>query len=239
MRIVSLVPSLTELLCDLGLRDLLVGCTKFCVHPTDLRTSITVVGGTKNVRVDVVRELAPTLVIATREENVREQVEEIGQFAEVLLLDVVDLTSAEITIKLLGKRFDRKAQARSIITANRQAIAQLRRPARGRALYLIWRDPHMSVGADTYIHSMLDALGYENACADRTRYPALSATEIRALAPEHILLSSEPYPFKHLHLAEYQALCPTAKVELVDGELYSWYGSRLGKLGTGVTAKPN
>lgn len=245
MRIVSLVPSLTELLCDLGLRDRLVGCTKFCVHPADLRRTCTVVGGTKNVGVERVRALRPDVVVASKEENVREQVEQLASFSEVVLTDVTDLDSAAATTRHLARRLGDTAsstgigqasplhaRAEELIAANAATLDRLYVPNRGRALYLIWRAPHMSVGADTYIHSVLERVGYANVCADHTRYPSLSEADIAALDPAHILLSSEPYPFKHEHIAEYQALCPRAEVCLIDGELYSWYGSRLARLGS-------
>ncbi len=228
--LLSLVPSLTELLCDLGLRARLIGCTKFCIHPLDLRDSVTVVGGTKDVDVEKVRALAPTLVIASKEENVREQVEAIEKFCEVLVTDIQTLADARGVIHMLGERFGVSPIAESIISANERTIAQLHRPNRGPALYLIWRKPYMAAGGDTYIHSVMEALGYANVLAKAERYPSLTPVEIKGLSPKHLLLSSEPFPFREKHIAELQALCPDAEVTLVDGERFSWYGSRLGKL---------
>ncbi len=228
--ILSLVPSLTELLCDLGLRDRLVGCTRFCVHPAGLRERVTVVGGTKDVDLAKVRALAPALVVASKEENVREQVEAIEGFCEVLLTDIQTLADARGVIHALGERFGVSPVAEGIIAANEHTITQLHQPNRGPALYLIWRKPYMAAAGDTYIHSVMAALGYENVLAKAVRYPTLTPTEMTRLAPKHVLLSSEPYPFRERHLAEVRALCPGAEVTLVDGELFSWYGSRLGKL---------
>ncbi len=230
VRIVSLVPSITELLVDLGVREQLVGCTKFCVHPPSLREEVAVVGGTKNVRVQAVQDLRPDLVIASKEENVREQVEVIRSFSEVLVYDVVDISSAKQMILHLGQHLDCLPAAERIVDANAATIKQLYQANQGTALYLIWRNPFMAAGGDTYIHSMLEAVGYSNVLADAERYPSLAIEDIQALAPAHLLLSSEPYPFKPQHLDEMQQLCPQAQVSLVDGELYSWYGSRLSKL---------
>ena len=223
------MPSLTELLCDLGLRQSMVGCTKFCVYPTDLRSAISVVGGTKNVDVERVRALGPQVVIASKEENVREQVEAISGFAEVIVTDIATLGGAEATIRALGKRFGESRRAEAIIAANAAALARLHVLDRGSALYLIWREPYMAAGGDTYIHAMLEALGYDNVIGDARRYPTLTLAEMRRLSPEHILLSSEPYPFRENHRAALAAELPGTNVELVDGELFSWYGSRLGK----------
>lgn len=236
-RIVSLVPSLTELLCDLGLRERVVGCTKFCVHPPDLRRErARVVGGTKAVHVDRVRELAPDLILANREENVREEVLALSALAETWVTDVPDLAAAERLVLDLGTRLGREEEARRIAAANAATLDRLARPGRGSAVYLIWREPYMAAGGGTYVASVLERLGYRNALADERRYPTLTPERLRALAPEHVLLASEPYPFAERHVAELLAILPEALVELVDGGLFSWYGSRLARIGsaTGV-----
>ena len=226
-RIVSLVPSITELLVDLGLRDALVGCTKFCVHPPELRREIQVVGGTRKFHLDRVAALNPDLIIAVEEENDPAQVLALAEKYPVWVGKISNWSSAESMILALGERFCRKAEASQIIRDNRQGLSNLRSTDPGSALYLIWREPYMSVGGDTYLHDTLSRAGYENVCAQMERYPELSAGEIRRLSPKHILLSSEPYPFKAAHLEELRQLCPRADIRLVDGELWSWYGSRL------------
>ena len=231
LRIVSLVPSLTELLCDLGLREQIVGCTKFCVHPETLRQEVDVVGGTKQVHVERVRALEPTHVIVSKEENVREQVEAIAEFAEIMVTDICTLADANAAIHALGVRFDASRRAEEVIARNAATLTRLRQPQRGSALYLIWREPYMAAGGDTYIHAMLEALGYSNVLSQQQRYPSLSVQDMIRLSPKHLLLSSEPYPFRQNHLQELQELLPKSQVGLVDGELYSWYGSRLGHLG--------
>lgn len=228
-RIVSLVPSITELLCDLGLEDRLVGCTKFCVHPLDLRKSKTIIGGTKNIQLDRIKALKPELIIANKEENRKEDVDQLLGIYRCWVSEIKTFSEAEKMIRSLAKIFRRSQLGEQIIARNRLALPDPI-PDLGKALYLIWRDPFMSVGRDTYIHDMLSRCGYTNCCADRERYPSLSAQNIADLQPAHILLSSEPFPFKEKHLKELQEICPSATVELVDGEFYSWYGSRLGKL---------
>ena len=229
-RIVSLVPSITELLVDLGLRQNIVGCTKFCVHPNDLKADTAIVGGTKNVRRLAVEALSPDLIIASKEENVKEQVEALQKSCPVWVSDVVDLASGAEMNVLLGELFGLPAIANEINAANARSLAKHSESNRGTALYLIWKDPYMSVGGDTYINNVMEAVGYENVCRNEQRYPILEVEKIKALNPAHMLLSSEPFPFKEKHIAELQAICPDADVRLVDGEFYSWYGSRMGKL---------
>jgi len=239
-RIISLVPSLTELICELGLRDQLVGCTKYCVHPSDLlkpayplkegrSEKITIIGGTKNIHFDKVEALEPDLIVANKEENTREMVERLQQKYKVVVTDIKTLDDADKATRGLAKIWDLDERAEAIIKANRSVLPapvdQLKR-----ALYLIWRKPWMSIGHDTYIHDMNSRFGYANVCGDQTRYPSLNETDIKTLAPEVVLLSSEPFPFKQKNVNEIQQMLPEAEVKLVDGELYSWYGARLGKL---------
>ena len=230
-RIVSLVPSQTELLADLGLDAEVVGLTRFCVHPAGWKKTRPIVGGTKNVRLDRVRELAPDLVIANKEENVREQVEALAEVAPVWVTDVPDVDGAVRMVRSVGALVDRGAEADRLADAIAAGFARLGADVEGaeplRALYLIWREPWMTVGDDTIIADVLRRGGFRNAAAGKERYPALDPSEVTALAPDVVLLSSEPYPFGPQHLAEVRALAPGARVELVDGEPFSWYGSRL------------
>ena len=245
-RIVSLVPSITELLVDLGVRPRsamqpsgtahsaseqnLVGCTKFCVHPVNLKTETAIVGGTKNVKRLAVEALKPDLIIASKEENVKEQVEGLQATCPVWVSDVVDIESGAKMNLLLGELFGVPNTAQQINAANAQSLARHQQAKLGTALYFIWKDPYMSVGGDTYIDDVLRQLGYENACGAQKRYPTLTEAEIKSIAPDHILLSSEPFPFKDQHIGELRELCPKADIRLVDGEFFSWYGSRMGKL---------
>ncbi len=226
-RIVSLVPSLTETLAALGLDAETVGLTRFCVHPAGWKTRKAIVGGTKNVDVARVRALAPDLVVANREENVREQVEAIEAFAPVLLTDIAMVDGALAAIRTLGAATGRDAEADALARDIAAALGAIPPAEPLRAVYLIWRDPWMTVGGDTFIHAMLEAAGFVNAFGDRTRYPVVTPDAIAAARPDLLLLSSEPYPFADRHVGEAQALAPGARVALADGEAFSWYGPRM------------
>lgn len=230
-RIVSLVPSQTELLVDLGLDEELVGITRFCIHPAGRVAQKPHVGGTKNVQIERVRALQPTLIIANKEENTRIDVEALQAIAPVHVTDVVTLPDAYAMIREVGQLVGRGHEADQLATRIEQALDSLsgnvpsrKRP---RVMYLIWRKPWMVAAADTFIDAMLTQAGFGNAFASQTRYPVVSAEELAAAQPDWVFLSSEPYPFKDKHIAELQAICPTARIRLVDGELFSWYGSRL------------
>lgn len=226
-RIVSLVPSQTELLADLGLDAEVVGLTRFCVHPASWKGCKAIVGGTKAVRPDRVRDLAPDLVIANKEENERAQVEAISESCPVYVTDVPDVEAALTMIRAVGRLVDRAAVAEALAAEVAAGFDRLGAGAGPRVLYLIWRGPWMAAGGDTIIADVLRRGGFVNAVDDRARYPDLTEGEIRALAPDAVLLSSEPYPFAAAHVPEVEALAPGARVVLVDGEPFSWYGSRL------------
>jgi len=227
-RIVSLVPSQTELLYDLGLEEETVGITKFCVHPDSWFRSKTRVGGTKALHRDRIAALQPDLILANKEENVKEQVEDLKDIAPVWISDIHTLDDALEMIRTVGVLTDKKDKAAVIagrIAADFGGLESLL-PARS-ALYLIWRKPWMTVGRDTFIHDILQRAGLTNSYTDQERYPTISNEDIIARNPSLVLLSSEPYPFKQQHIQELQALLPAATIQLVDGELFSWYGSRL------------
>lgn len=226
-RIVSLVPSQTELLADLGLDAEVIGLTRFCVHPEGWKSRKQIVGGTKNVDIDKVRALNPDLVIANKEENIREQVEALVPFCPVWVTDVATVADSLAMTRDLGALTHRAPEAGRLGDQIGAAFDALPDWPPVRALYLIWRDPWMSVGHDTIIADVMARAGLVNVLADRDRYPTLADAEIGALAPEVVLLSSEPYPFSDQHIAEVQALAPGARVVLADGEAFSWYGSRL------------
>lgn len=228
-RIVSLVPSLTEALAALGLDAETVGLTRFCVHPEGWKARKTIIGGTKNVDVERVLGLAPDLVIANREENERAPVEALAAAGvPVWLSDIATVADTVRALRDLGRVTDRAAEGERLGAEVEASFGSVDTPAEPvRAVYLIWRDPWMTVGADTIIHDVMARGGLANAFGDRARYPAVTDDEIRAARPEAILLSSEPYPFAEKHVAEVQALAPGARVVLVDGEAFSWYGPRL------------
>ncbi len=228
-RIVSLVPSLTEALAALGLDAETVGITRFCVHPAGWKQRKAVVGGTKGTDPARVLALAPDLVVANREENDRAPVEALAAAGvPVWLSDIATVADALDALRSLGRVSARAAEGDALAARVADAFAGVPPPPRPvRAVYLIWRDPWMTVGADTIVHDVLARTGVANAFGDRARYPAVTPDEIRAADPDVVMLSSEPYPFAAKHVAEVQALAPRARVVLVDGEAFSWYGPRL------------
>jgi ABC-type Fe3+-hydroxamate transport system substrate-binding protein len=226
-RIVSLVPSQTELLADLGLVDRVVGLTKFCVHPASWRKEKTIVGGTKQLHLDQIRQLQPDLIIANQEENDREQVEALAQEFPVWVSKVVDLPTALEMILGVGEATGTRTLAEDLALKIKVSFAGLEDFPLRSCAYLIWRKPYMVSGGDTFIQAMLDAAGFQNVFGHQDRYPEVSLAELAAADPEWILLSSEPFPFQEKHLAELSAVCPNAEIRLVDGEMFSWYGSRL------------
>jgi ABC-type Fe3+-hydroxamate transport system substrate-binding protein len=226
-RIVSVVPSQTELLHDLGLEEEVTGITKFCVHPEVWFRNKTRVGGTKQLHIDKIRELQPELIIANKEENTREQIEELAREFPVWISDIQTIEQGLEMIASVGKLTDRAAKAEEIIKDIQNSFDGLQKTERKKVAYFIWYRPWMSVGKDTFIHDMIERVGWENIFAHKTRYPEISPEELAAARPELVLLSSEPYPFKEKHMAEVQELLPGAEVQLVDGEMFSWYGSRM------------
>ncbi|HEX6194214.1 MAG TPA: helical backbone metal receptor [Chitinophagaceae bacterium] len=227
-RIISIVPSQTELLHDLGLEDEVIGITKFCVHPAAWFQNKTKVGGTKQLHLDKIRQLQPHLIIANKEENTREQVEELQKDFPVWISDIHTLDEALHMIRELGRITDTAEKAGMInknILHNFSSLT-VQYP-RLRCAYLIWQKPYMAAGGDTFIHAMMEKAGLENVFADLLRYPEITIGMIQASGCEYLLLSSEPFPFAEKHVLQLQALLPSIKIVLVDGEMFSWYGSRL------------
>lgn len=228
MRLVSIVPSQTELLFDLGLDAEIVGLTRYCIYPAEKVAGKTVIGGTKNVQIDQVAALEPTLILANYEENTEADVRALEAIAPVHITDVRTLPDALRMIREVGTLVGHAVDAEIIANRIGRSFANLNPPPlRPTVTYLIWRKPWMVAAADTFINAMLTEAGFQNAFADRQRYPAVTEVDLQAADPDLIFLSSEPYPFREKHLAELQQLCPRAQVRLVDGELFSWYGSRL------------
>jgi ABC-type Fe3+-hydroxamate transport system substrate-binding protein len=225
LRIVSLVPSQTELLFDLGLDDRIVGVTKFCIHPESTKEK-TIVGGTKNFRFDVIDQLQPDLIIGNKEENYEEGILSLRKKYPVWMSDIVALDDALSMIRSIGEITCTQTKSEAINHSIINEFETLPLFASRSCLYLIWKKPWMAAGKNTFIDSMLSAINLVNV-VNAQRYPELSDQDIVALSPDVILLSSEPYPFKENHIQELKALVPTSQIALVDGELFSWYGSRL------------
>ena len=226
-RIVSLVPSQTELLFDLGLGEQVVGVSKFCVHPSQARAGRQRVGGTKTPDIARIRALAPDFVLANREENRAEDIAAIGRFAPVYVTDVNTLPQALAMTRAVGFALGTEARAARIAADIESAFANLPRLDGLRCAYLIWREPWMAAGGDTFIGDLLQRLGLVNVFEARPRYPELSVDDLVAAAPELVLFSSEPYPFRPTHAAELADALPQARMVPVDGEMFCWPGSRL------------
>lgn len=225
-RIISLVPSQTELLFDLGLDDRVVGITKFCIHPPVWRDQKTLIGGTKNFNLDVIRSLQPDLIIANKEENDAGRIAALQKDFPVWISDVSSRKSALEMITSIGQLTDTVAQAATITMDIENAFQSIKKVNVKRSLYLIWQKPWMAAGSDTFIHAMMEEMGLHNVISE-TRYPEVTDEQINALNPELVLLSSEPFPFQQKHQAELAQRLPNARIELVDGEMFSWYGSRM------------
>jgi ABC-type Fe3+-hydroxamate transport system substrate-binding protein len=232
-RIISLVPSQTELLFDLALDQEVIGITKFCIHPEQWFKTKTRVGGTKQLRLEKIKELQPDLIIANKEENVQQQIEELAKDFPVWVSDVNNLSDALEMIESIGRIVNKQLKAKEITDQIEGSFAQLQTTipiAIGNKLqtcYLIWKDPYMTVGGDTFINDMLNRAGFQNIFSGQKRYPQLTIEQLQTVNCQLLLLSSEPFPFKQMHAEELQSLLPNTKIILVDGEMFSWYGSRL------------
>jgi ABC-type Fe3+-hydroxamate transport system substrate-binding protein len=232
-RIISLVPSQTELLFDLGLDKEIIGLTKFCIHPIEKFAERSKIGGTKKLNIEKIRSLEPDLIIGNKEENQQEQIEELMEEFPVWMSDIYNLEDAKQTIRQIGELVDRQPEAAYLNHLINSGFTDLQSLAAQNGLnntvaYLIWKEPFMAAGKNTFIDDMLMLNGLSNV-VKTSRYPELVLPELAALKPDLVFLSSEPYPFKQKHLEEIQQFLPGAKIMLVDGEMFSWYGSRLVK----------
>lgn len=229
-RIISLVPSLTELICDLGLRSSLVGVTKFCVHPKPIRKKVTVVGGTKQVHLNKIHDLNPDIILCNKEENTLEMIEELEKIAPIHISDINTIQDCLEIIDMYGVIFKKQPQAESIILKIKEQQKEFELYVKDKPIqmvvYFIWKDPWMAVGRDTFINYMLSINRFKNYFDNQQRYPEIDMNTAYDDI-DLVMLSSEPYPFKKEHFITVQASFPKAKVILVDGEMFSWYGSRL------------
>lgn len=232
-RIISIVPSQTELLFELGLKDEVVGITKFCIHPEVQFKSKTKVGGTKKLNIALIRSLKPDLIIGNKEENTLEEIALLSQEFPVWMSDIYNLEDAMKTITQIGELVDRQPEAaylNHLINAgftDLQTLA-LQQGIDKRVAYVIWKGPYMLAGRNTFINDILTKNGLTNV-VQKDRYPEIMPDQLAELNPELIFLSSEPYPFREKHIEELKLAIPAAKIMLVDGEMFSWYGSRLVK----------
>jgi ABC-type Fe3+-hydroxamate transport system substrate-binding protein len=227
-RIISLVPSQTELLFDLGLDEEVIGITKFCIHPKEKFKSKTKVGGTKKINFEKIRGLNPDLIIGNKEENDQVQIEELMNEFPVWMSDISVLDDALNMIEQVGIITGHTEKAKVIASNIKNRFADLESVSADnlKTAYLIWKDPYMVAGNNTFIDCILKSAGFDNS-VKLNRYHVMSLEQLEDLGPELIFLSSEPYPFKDEHVQEMKNKFPNSKVMIVDGELFSWYGSRL------------
>lgn len=231
-RIISIVPSQTELLFYLGLDEEIVGVTKYCIHPKEKSKSKIKVGGTKKLNLEKINLLQPDLIIGNKEENEEGQIRKLMKKYPVWMSDVRNLKDALQMIDSIGDLVGKKEQAKKLSNEIQKqfdnSALNIPKSAFRKCAYFIWRKPWMVAGGDTFINDMLMRCRFENAFSQNTeRYPKISLENLRSMNPEIILLSSEPYPFEEKHIAEIKEILPETKVLLADGEMFSWYGSRL------------
>jgi ABC-type Fe3+-hydroxamate transport system substrate-binding protein len=216
------------LLYDLGLDNEVCGITKFCIHPTLWFQTKTRIGGTKNVHIEKVLALKPDLVIANKEENLQEQVDELARTFPVWTSDINTLEDALDMIEKIGVITGKPEKANTLVQSINRSFESLPQNAKAyRTAYLIWKDPYMTIGGDTFINDLLQRAGFENIFAPETRYPQITIEQLQAADCQLLLLSSEPYPFKQKHIEVLKSQLPKTKIVLADGEMFSWYGSRL------------
>lgn len=231
-RIVSTVPSISETLGDLNLEEEVVGITRFCIHPSHWKKNKRIIGGTKRLDFNRIKELEPDLIIGNKEENVKPQVEEISAKFPYWISVVDSYTENLQLIKSLGELCDRKKEASLIVSKTKDVMSGLRNrlKSRPKILYFIWRGPYMLAGDNTYINSFLEEFGFENSAKDfKGRYPKLTVDELKSIDFDFIFLSSEPFPFNELHAQELKQYFPDKPILFVDGEIFSYYGSRISK----------
>ena len=233
-RIISLVPSQTELLVDLGLESSIIGITKFCIHPTNLRKNKTIIGGTKTINIEKVKELNPDIILCNKEENTKEIVELCEQIAPTHVSDIFTLDDTKELINQYGEVFDCKTESNKIIEKlnflQNDFQEFIKNKAPKKVAYFIWKNPWMVAANNTFINHLLEINKFDNIYKNLERYPEVKIEEVSLNSNlDLILLSSEPYPFQEKHILEIGNTTKT-KTILVDGEMFSWYGSRLLKV---------
>jgi ABC-type Fe3+-hydroxamate transport system substrate-binding protein len=231
-RIVSLVPSQTEFLFDIGLDNEVKGITRFCIHPKEKVKSKTVIGGTKQFDIEKIKSLKPDLIIGNKEENYLEGIEVLSKYFPVWMSDIYTLEDACSMMSEVSRITNREIEGRSIVHQIQKDFSELNQSdfSGKSCAYFIWRKPYMAAASNTFIDDMLSRIGLKNVYGHLNRYPEILPHEMATLKPDYIFLSSEPYSFSEKHFDEFKEFCPSSKVMVVDGEIFSWYGSRLLKV---------
>ncbi len=227
-RIISLVPSQSEYLWDIGLQNELVGITKFCIHPKAMFDKVIRVGGTKQIDIEKIKKLNPDLIIGNKEENTKEQIEELKKYFPVWMSDVNNLDDAFNMMLQLGEICNRKKESEILVNAIKEKMETVSGIFKNKTCaYLIWNKPYMVAASNTFIHEVLKYSGFVNVFENKNRYPEINIEELEKRKPDFCFLSTEPFPFNESHVQEFQMKLTSSKVVLVDGEMFSWYGSRL------------
>jgi ABC-type Fe3+-hydroxamate transport system substrate-binding protein len=226
-RIISIVPGITDILYSLQLENEIVGRTRYCVYPKDKVEQAKMIGGTKKVKPEQIKELKPDLIIAEKEENTKEIVEMLEKEFPVYVCEMQTLQDTFKIIEDLGEVTDRQSEADKLQTKIKTAFDSLPAKKGERFAYVIWQNPYMVVGSDTYITSLLEKMGFVNAFADYDgRYPAVTEDDFRKADLDYIFLATEPFPFQEKHIKEFSELFPDIHVMSLDGEMF-WYGPRM------------
>ncbi len=225
-RIISLVPSITYTLSDFQLNDNVVGITRFCKFLPYFKKEKTIIGGTKDIKIDRIKSLKPNIILANKEENTKEIVEQLEKFAPVFVSDIKNFEDNLVFLEKIGKIFGKEILAKYFINElySLQNLLYSHKKNK-KSVYLIWKNPWMTIGGDTYINEMMKLSGFDNLYKDKKRYPVTDIEEMKKLNPEVILLSSEPFPFKVKHQKELQEIFPNTEVKLVEGEAFTWFGT--------------
>lgn len=229
MRIISVVPSITEALFDFGLTDHeVVGRTKFCIHPHDKVKNVPRIGGTKNLNIEKIKELQPDLIIANKEENTKEQIEELQKDFKVWVTQISTIEDNYYLNKQLGLLLDKVDLAQRFNLSIYELFQRYKIEKKLKVAYLIWKNPYMSIGRDTFIHHILENMGFESITKTQTRYPEVDFEDLSQA--DLVFLSSEPYPFKEQDINDLKKhLTKEMPILLVEGEAFSWYGTHLAK----------
>lgn len=224
-RIVSLVPSQTEFLHSLGLDEEVIGITKFCVHPKEWHKSKSRIGGTKNVDVTKVRALRPDIIIGNKEENCKENIDDLRSICPIWMSDITTLDDAYEMMLSIGEITSKVEKSKEIVFEIQENFRSIHKSTNTKkVLYFIWKKPWIAVGKNTFINHLLEQCGFING-VETNRYPQLSEENFPTV--DYVFLSSEPFPFKNSDLRELKNLLPHTKILIVDGEYFSWYGSKL------------
>ena len=232
MRIISLVPSQTELLYDLGLEEKIIGITKFCAHPAHFRARKNQIGGTKNPNYEKIKALNPDIIICNKEENTQEIVQELSKICTVWVTNIITIEDNFRMISDFGALFNCRTESQNINDKLQFALNDFKTFVKNKSIqkvaYFIWKNPYMVAGSDNFINELLKLNNFQNIYDNGDRYPEIELKKIRLDGdPDLFFLSSEPYPFKEEDAFEIGRHTHHAKTVFVDGEMFSWYGSRL------------